>query len=213
MSASVITSGSPSGHWLITPDSADPRVGTPSPGVYVGGAGNDTLLDTSPTSNDVYRWGIGQGNDSIADAGGVADQIEIGAGVVASQVLLVRSGNSLQVKIGGAADVLTVVNFYASPANRIEQIRLTDGTLISTATAAPAAFIAAVSAAAAMNALASSSDPTAASAGVPTAAEMARDERLLIDAMSTFDALGTGYEAPAPWQRHMPAVVDLAASL
>lgn len=76
----------------------------------------------------MYRWGGGQGNDSITDAGG-ADQIEIGLGVTAAQVLLVRSGNNLQVTIGGASDVLTVVNWYAATASRIEEIRLADGTI------------------------------------------------------------------------------------
>ena len=75
--------------------------------IYVGGAGNDTLTDNSATSNDVYRWGIGQGNDTVRDAGG-SDRIEIAAGVTANQVTLTRSGNNLLVGISGAPDVLTV---------------------------------------------------------------------------------------------------------
>ena len=31
---------------------------------YVGGAGNDALNDTSTSSNVIYRWGVGQDNDS-----------------------------------------------------------------------------------------------------------------------------------------------------
>jgi Ca2+-binding RTX toxin-like protein len=103
---------------------------------YIGGAGNDVLTDTSTTSNDIYRWGVGQGNDTITDAGG-ADRIEIAAGVTAAQVSLVRSGNNLQVKITGATDVLTVVNWYTATANRVETIALADGTVINAGTTAP----------------------------------------------------------------------------
>jgi hypothetical protein len=107
---------------------------------YAGGAGNDTLNDTSTTSNDVYRWGVGQGNDAISDAGGSADRIEIAAGVTASQISLTRATNDLQVRISGATDVLTVKNWYVGIANRIEEIRLADGTIINTGTAAPASL-------------------------------------------------------------------------
>jgi Ca2+-binding RTX toxin-like protein len=108
---------------------------------YGGGAGNDTLNDNSTTSNDVYRWGVGQGNDAITDAGGSADRIEIGAGVIASQVTLTRATNDLQIRISGATDVLTVKNWYVGTANRIEEIRLADGTFINTGTAAPASLV------------------------------------------------------------------------
>lgn len=97
--------------------------------IYVGGLGNDTLTDNSTSSADVYRWGLGQGNDSIGDAGG-SDRIEIGAGLTASQLTFTRSNNNLQVGIVGASDVLTVLNWYASSANRIEEIRLADGTTV-----------------------------------------------------------------------------------
>ena len=93
-------------------------------------ARNDTLTDNSTTSNDVYRWGIGQGNDTINDAGGSADRIEISAGATAGQVTLTRSGNHLLVGVSGAADVLTVANWYVGSANRIEEIRLADGSVI-----------------------------------------------------------------------------------
>lgn len=104
--------------------------------IYDGGTGDDALIDSAAASNDIYRWGVGQGNDTITDAGGT-DRIEIGAGVAATQVSLVRSGNNLQVRITGASDVLSVVNWYASAANRIETIALANGSTISLGTAAP----------------------------------------------------------------------------
>jgi Haemolysin-type calcium binding protein related domain/RTX calcium-binding nonapeptide repeat (4 copies) len=101
---------------------------------YDGGAGADTMSDNSTTSADVYRWGLGLGNDSITDAGGT-DKIVLGTGVTASQVTLTRSGNNLLVAIAGSADRLTVVNWYTNVANRIETIQLADGSVISGSTA------------------------------------------------------------------------------
>lgn len=96
---------------------------------YVGGQGNDSLVDNSTTSADIYRWGIGQGNDTISDSGGT-DRIEVLPGVTESEVTLTRSGDNLLLGITGASDVLTVLNWYTSSANRIEEIRLSDGTVI-----------------------------------------------------------------------------------
>jgi trimeric autotransporter adhesin len=103
---------------------------------YDGGAGNDTLTDNHATSNDVYRWGLGLGNDAITDAGG-SDRIEIGAGVALAQVTFTRATNDLVIGLSGAADTLTIKNWYSVAANRIEEIRLADGSTINPATAAP----------------------------------------------------------------------------
>jgi trimeric autotransporter adhesin len=104
---------------------------------YIGGGGNDTLTDSSTSSNDIYRWGTGQGNDTISDAGGTADRIEMATGIVSSQVKLTRSANNLVVGITGSTDTLTVTNWYASAANKVEQIVLADGSVITLGTAAP----------------------------------------------------------------------------
>jgi hypothetical protein len=44
--------------------------------VYVGGTGNDAMYDWSATSNDVYRYGRGDGQDTVLDYGGT-DRIEL----------------------------------------------------------------------------------------------------------------------------------------
>jgi trimeric autotransporter adhesin len=104
---------------------------------YAGGGGNDTLTDSSTSSNDIYRWGTGQGSDTITDAGGMADRIEMASGITSSQVKLTRSVNNLVVSITGSTDTLTVTNWYASAANKVEQIVLADGSMIALGTAAP----------------------------------------------------------------------------
>jgi trimeric autotransporter adhesin len=108
---------------------------------YIGGGGNDTLNDSSTTSSDIYRWGTGQGNDTINDAGGTADRIELATGITSSQVKLTRSVNNLVVSITGSTDTLTVTNWYASAANKLEQIVLADGSVITLGTAAPLSVV------------------------------------------------------------------------
>jgi len=147
---------------------------------YQGGAGNDTLVDNSTTSNDVYRWGSGQGSDTINDAGG-SDRIELSSGVTADQVSLVRNGNHLQLRIGGAAEALTVLNWYTSAASRIETILLADGTLIDAGTMAPLSL-------AAPRAVASRQTPQM--RRVVGDAVVERDAHLLTAAMSVFAARG-----------------------
>ncbi len=162
---------------------------------YDGGAGNDKLSDNSTSSNDIYRWGIGQGNDTITDAGGTADRIEIAAGVSASQVTLTRSGNNLLVGIIGAADVLTVANWYVGAANKIEEIRLADGSMIAAGTVAPLAVMSTPTPAARMVRLA---DP-APSAALADDARMLNSAQSLVQAMAQFGAAGAAMDAPWSW--------------
>jgi len=97
---------------------------------YDGGAGNDTLNDNATSSNDTYRWGIGYGVDTVSDAGG-ADTVQFGAGITAAQLVLKHVGNNLEITIGGnSADKLVIGNYYAGTANRIETLRLADGSTL-----------------------------------------------------------------------------------
>jgi Ca2+-binding RTX toxin-like protein len=97
---------------------------------YSSGAGNDTMNDASTTSNDVYHWGRGDGLDTITDAGG-SDRIEIATGITAAQLTQTRSGNNLVLGISGVtSDKLTITNWYVGTANKIESIKLADGTTV-----------------------------------------------------------------------------------
>jgi len=172
--------------------SANTLSGNAGNDTYLGGAGNDTLNDNSTTSNDVYRWGTGQGNDVITDAGGSTDRIEIAAGVIASQISLTRATNDLLIRISGATDVLTVKNWYLGNANRIEEIRLADGTVINAGTAAPASFAGGMAAALRLGAVRSSAPVARAF----TSLDGDRAARLLVQAMSQFDARGGLVDLP-----------------
>jgi trimeric autotransporter adhesin len=158
---------------------------------YIGGGGNDTLTDSSTTSSDIYRWGTGQGNDTISDAGGTADRIEMATGITSSQVKLTRSVNNLVVSITGSADTLTVTNWYASAANKVEQILLADGSVITLGTAAPLSL-----AAPGGTALRAQLQMR----NVGEQAALVRDARLLTEAMAGF-AAGSDVSSSNHWQR------------
>lgn len=97
---------------------------------YDGAAGNDALTDNSTTSADIYRFGIGYGTDTITDSGGT-DRVELGTGITQSQLTFKRNSNNLELTISGQTDKLIVANWYTVTANRIEEFRLADGTVVS----------------------------------------------------------------------------------
>jgi Ca2+-binding RTX toxin-like protein len=100
---------------------------------YDGGAGNDVLNDTSSASSDTYRWGIGRGSDTITDAGGTLDHVDLFAGITAAQLKFTRSVNDLTLSVIGQTDKLVVKNWYASTAYQVEEFRLDDGSAIMAA--------------------------------------------------------------------------------
>ena len=97
---------------------------------YDGAAGNDVYSDTSTTSNDAYRFGIGSGLDTLTDAGGTLDHVDLFAGITAAQLRFTRNVNNLELTITGAADKLTINGWYASTANQIEEFRLAGGGVV-----------------------------------------------------------------------------------
>ena len=98
--------------------------------IYDGGAGNDTFTDSVTTSNDTYRWGIGSGLDTLTDAGGSLDHIDLYTGIAKSQLKFVKNANDLELSVLGQADKLTIRNWYVGTANQIEEIRLGDGSKV-----------------------------------------------------------------------------------
>jgi Ca2+-binding RTX toxin-like protein len=188
---------------LIGNAAANALTGGEGNDTYGGNAGNDTLSDTSTSSNEVYRWGIGQGNDTIADAGGT-DRIEIAAGVSASQVTLTRSTNDLRITVSGASDVLTVKNWYTSSANRIEEIRLADGSTINAGVVAPLS-VAPSSTVASREVVQMRNEPHTgvlriASAVLVDEATAARNMQMLVEAMASFTGRADS-TTPTQWQR------------
>jgi hypothetical protein len=111
----------------------------PSPGprsaagdhTYNGGVGNDTFTDTSTTSNDTISGGTGSGLDTLTDAGGTLDHVDLFAGITAGQLKFTHVGNNLELSLlGNTLDKLTINGWYASSVNQIEEFRLSDGSKV-----------------------------------------------------------------------------------
>jgi len=98
--------------------------------IYDGGTGNDTFTDSVTTSNDTYRWGIGSGLDTLTDAGGSLDHIDLYTGIAKSQLKFVKNANDLELSVLGQTDKLTIKNWYVGSANQIEEFRLGDGSKV-----------------------------------------------------------------------------------
>ncbi|MCJ2163449.1 MULTISPECIES: calcium-binding protein [unclassified Pseudodesulfovibrio] len=117
-------------------------IGTRSTDFLDGGAGNDTL--SGKDSLDVYRFGIGSGNDVIHDQMESLllldeDYIEFGEGVTFNDLIFERDGDSddLLIRINGTDDSLTITGqFNASNTevfgmfwpDRIENLAFSNGT-------------------------------------------------------------------------------------
>lgn len=99
-------------------------------GFFQGGSGNDQFFNDS--GSDTYFFNAGDGLDSISDDSTLdpnsIDKIILGSGITTSHLLVSQSGNNLTIKVG-ATDEITINNWYAKDANRIEQLLFADGTI------------------------------------------------------------------------------------
>jgi Ca2+-binding RTX toxin-like protein len=115
--------------------------------VMDGGAGND--FQVGGFGSDTYRFGIGDGQDTINNDGdgwgsidptvGKIDVLQFKEGVLASGVTLTRSGDDLIVKITGTTDQVTLQYYFTADATSprgyaVDQIRFADGTTWDVAT-------------------------------------------------------------------------------
>jgi len=129
-SSAINATGNTADNVLIGNTGANTLSGLAGNDTYDGLAGNDALTDNSTTSNDIYRWGVGYGVDTITDSGGT-DRVEFGAGITAAQLLFAHVGNNLEVTISGnSSDKLVVSSYYVGTANKIEDFRLSNGSSV-----------------------------------------------------------------------------------
>jgi ELWxxDGT repeat protein len=92
------------------------------------GAARDTL--DGGMGNDTYRFGRGDGSDTIKDfdpTSGNADTLMFGPGIAADQLWLTRSGSDLQMGIIGGQDKATISNWYKGAAYQVEEFKTSDG--------------------------------------------------------------------------------------
>lgn len=120
-----------SGNLLNGTSNPDVLTGGEANNTFVGGAGDDSLIDTSTTSNDIYIWGRDEGVDTLADSGGT-DSLHVENGVAYDQLWFRHVGNNLEVSVIGTSDQFVINNWYGSSTNQLESIALSDGkTLLS----------------------------------------------------------------------------------
>ena len=103
--------------------------------ILFGGRGNDVL--TGGAGDDIYRFALGDGKDRINNFDttvGRVDVIELTGDIQASELVFVRSGDDLILKIGASGDEIRInSHFYQDSAGgyAVDQVRLDDGTVVN----------------------------------------------------------------------------------
>jgi Ca2+-binding RTX toxin-like protein len=110
----------------------------------VGNAGNNRLEGNAGSNvlfgglgNDTYVFGRGSGSDVVAnfDAGKPSgDKIQLTAGIADADLTFVRTADDLVLRISGASDQLTVLNYFVNGgrgSDALERVRFSDGTSLN----------------------------------------------------------------------------------
>ncbi len=97
-----------------------------------GGSGDDFLY--GGTSNDIYKFGRGDGSDTISESGFVTsnaqDQILFAVGITPANLVLLRDDENLLLALDAGQSQIKIVNFFRTDRNlKIESIALADGTI------------------------------------------------------------------------------------
>jgi hypothetical protein len=80
--------------------------------------------------NDTYLFGRGSGQDIVYDDDATAGNSDVArflSGVATDQIWFQQSGNDLVVSIIGAADSMTVKDWYNGAQHRLERFETADG--------------------------------------------------------------------------------------
>ena len=154
--------GSSAGDTITGQAGNDTLIGHGGNDVIDGGAGNDLLIgatgwnwiydngqrrqerNTTPqisaNGNDTYRFGRGDGQDTVIDGdytAGNSDTLRFKEGVAPADVKFIRSGNDLVLAIRGSSDQVTLKQYFDEAWNGangpwlIERIAFADGTVLS----------------------------------------------------------------------------------
>ena len=103
--------------------------------VLNGGAGDDVLIGGA--GNDTYLFNRGYGNDAIIESDATAgnvDTIRLGSGISATDISLSVDSSDLKIIINDTGEQFVVQGYVRNAAARIEQIKLSDGTVWDSAT-------------------------------------------------------------------------------
>lgn len=106
----------------------DTILGGPGMDTLDGGTGNDSL--DGGLGGDVYRFGLGSGFDTVIDVDSTAgnvDVVELNA--LPSEVVVSKDFANLYLTLSGGVDRLTLQSWLIGDAQRLEEVRLADGTV------------------------------------------------------------------------------------
>lgn len=128
---------------LVGGDGNDTLYGNEGNDTLDGGAGVDKL--EGGLGNDIYVFGTGYGVDTISDPDSTAenqDVVQFTASVAPSNVLVKRSGDSLELQISGTDDKLVIERYFTrwyysgyssydmgENGNKVELVTFADGTV------------------------------------------------------------------------------------
>ncbi|MCL2459087.1 MAG: hypothetical protein FWF31_09665, partial [Desulfobulbus sp.] len=103
-------------------DGNDILYGDAGDDILDGGAGNDLLYGGA--GDDIYLFGRGYGNDAIVEndaTPGNSDTARFLSDIASDQLWFTHVGNDLQVSVIGAADTLTIRDWYRGAAYQVER--------------------------------------------------------------------------------------------
>ncbi|WP_281365888.1 calcium-binding protein, partial [Paenibacillus phytohabitans] len=95
-----------------------------------GGTGNDYL--DGGIGNDTYIFGKGYGSDTIIDSDsteGNYDRVLFNAGLLPSEITIVRNGTNLELVVTGTSDKLKIINYFGATSSVVEALSFSDGTV------------------------------------------------------------------------------------
>lgn len=110
-------------------------LGNSGTNILDGGAGADSLLGNAGSDvlrgdigNDNYLFSLGDGQDTVEENDGAAgtDTLSFGPGIALASVTVSRLSQDLVLSYG-ASDSVTVKNWFAGNAQKIEQVSFADG--------------------------------------------------------------------------------------
>lgn len=117
-------------------DGNDTLIGAASNDLLYGDAGNDTLIGGQGNDslrggegNDVYIFNKGDGEDTVCDVNGKADEIRLGHESIG--VVFERVNNDLRVRMPGSIDAITISSWYSGDNYKIETFKSATGSTIT----------------------------------------------------------------------------------
>ena len=113
---------------LIDGDASnDTLYGNAGNDTLIGGQGNDILEGCE--GDDVYIFNKGDGEDTVCDVNGKADEIRLGHESIG--VVFERVNNDLRVRMPGSLDAITVSSWYSGDNYKIETFKSATGSTIT----------------------------------------------------------------------------------